>query len=394
MNKKIAMLLGYLWGFASVMAQTPESEWKIGYVSRLGEPARPCIGPNCKKAQQDFVSKLTKVCMYRDKASSGLVTRGNWMAVVNSPDKKLCQDVLFADIPAKVLYLEAPLMKSTGAFLAGQQYIHCTPDDGRGESNLCSPARPMYCKNPALEAKSSGYDACSSEFFTPYAENPRYRVLQPNSIGQAVRESKLIAAIDQHVVSEAKRAADEEVTAYHSAFENAKTLDSIKTFELKYANNDPEGLIAKLADLKRGLQLEQYRQRFASMRDIGEIESFISDYANDDPDAKLPAARRRLVEEQRKAATEAKRVADDNATNEKAKNLSELERQIIWCKRESVSARQTIEHENKIGRVSGYVNKMVLRQAGEIIVSCDETMPRNFAQYKRLGGMRSMTELK
>lgn len=379
MNKKIAILITCLWGFACVMAQTPEREWRIGYI----EPARHCIDPRCKKVQQDFGNELKKICMYRDKASSGLFTRGDWKAVVNPADKKLCQEVLYADIPAKVFYLDNR-----------KRDIHCPPNDGRGESNLCSPARPMNCKNPTLEAKSSDYDVCSSEFFTPFNGNPSYRVLQPSLVSQAIRESKLIAVIDQYVVSEANRAMVEEIATYHSAFESAKTLDSIKVFESKYANNDPEGFIAKLAEPKRALQLEEYRQRFTSMRDIGEIESFISDYANDDPDIRLPAARRRLVDEQRKATVEAKRVADEKVANEKTKSLSEQEREIIWCKRQSVSAREAIDHENQIGRVSGYVNKMILRQAGEIIVSCNESMPKNFGEYTRLGGKKSIAELK
>lgn len=394
MKKYILTLFAGLLSFASVMAQSPESEWKLGYTARLGEPVYPCIGINCKKAQEEFVSKLVKVCMYRDKATAGFFTRGDWKSIVDPTDKGQCQEVLFADIPAKVLYLEAPLRKSTGMFLAGQQYIHCTPDDGRSESYLCSPAGSMSCKNPSIEAKSSGYDACSSEFFMPYDANPRYRILQPSLISQAVREANLIAALGQFVESKAKRAADEEIDIYRSTFDNAKTLDGIKAFEMRYASNDPDEFIAKLAPLKRALQIEAYRQRFASMRDITDIESFIADYSSDDPDGRLPSARRRLAEEQRIVAAEAKKEKDQKIADEKSRTLNELERQILWCKRQSINAQQAIDRENQIGRVSGYVNKIVLRQAGEVIVSCNESIPKNFGEYKQLGGKKSIAELK
>ena len=394
MNRKIAELLSGLLAFMSVFAQASESEWKIGYVSKLGEFVQSCIGPTCENEQQEFVRRLTKVCMYRDKATSGFFTRGDWKAAINPAEQELCQEVLFADIFAKVLYLEAPLMRSSGTFLAGQQYIHCTPDNGRGESSLCSPARPMYCKNSGVEAKPSGYDACSSEFFAPYDANPRFRFLQASKISQVIRESNLLATIDQYVAYKAKQAAEAEVAMYHSAFDNAKTLESIRTFESRYAGNDPEGLIAKLAAIKRTLQIEEYRQRFALMRSVGEIESFISDYKGDDPDTKLPEARRRLAEEQQKVIAEKKRIADENSENEKMKRLSDLEREIIWCHRKSIDAQEAIDRENRIGHVSGYVDKTILRRAGEIIVSCDESIPKKFLEYKRLGGPKQMAEMK
>lgn len=390
----IATLLSGLSAFTPAMAQSAESEWKLGYTTKLSDVPRGCIDPNCKSSQQEFVSHLVKVCMYRDKATSGLFSRGDWKVALNSEEKELCQEVLFADISAKLLYLEAPLMKSTGMFLAGQQYIHCTPTDGRGDSSLCSPARPMYCKNPTIETRSSGYDPCSSEFFTPYEANSRYRVLQPSVVGEAVRESKLIAAIDLYVAEEAKRSAEEAMAAYRFAFENAKTLGAIEAFEAKYVGNDPEGFIAKLAAPKRAMQIDEYRQRFASMKEVREIDAFITDYANNDPDGKLPEARRLLASENRRVAAEAKKVADERSASEKAKSIADLERQIIWCKRQSSSAQQAIDRENKIGRISGYVNKLVLRQAGEIIASCDESIPQNFAEYKRIGGMKSLAALK
>ena len=74
--------------------------------------------------------------------------------------------------------------------------------------------------------------------------------------------------------------------------------------------------------------------------------------------------------------------------------LVEYERQIIWCKRRTEAAREVIAREEEIGRISGFVNKKIMREAGESIVSCASNNPKLFAEYKQLGGRRTYQELK
>lgn len=391
----VTLTLGNAYAQNSSQQPAPETQWRLTVVSKLGERPLPCQSAACKQAQQDLVQRLVKVCMYRDPATAGLFTRGDWKTAINPTDKRLCREVLFADLSDKVLYLEAAVRQSTGAFMAGQQYIHCSPEDERGEqSNLCSPARPSYCRNPELEAKWSGYNACASEFFVPYEGNPRFKSLQLSTVATTVRESNVLALLGQYEIDQAQQKAAEALQAYRTAFDNATTLTDIQAFETRYASNDPDGLIPKLAERKRSLQVQEYRQRFDVMQTENEIEEFIADYANDDPDNKLPQARRLLAEAKNRAALEAKKAAGRKAEEERVQQLDNLERQIIWCKRQTAAARSAIERENQIGRVSGYVNKLALRRAGEIIVNCEESIPRHYAEYRKLGGKRTLADLK
>lgn len=395
LNTFAVLAIALILNNAHAQPPGPEAQWRVAVVNSIGERPWPCSTDTCKKIHQTFADKLVKVCMSRDASSAGLFTRGNWKVVINPADKSLCQEVLFANQADKIFYLEAPVMQSTGMFMAGQQYIHCSPEAERGEeSNLCSAARASYCKNPALEAKSSGYNACASEFFTPYMANPRYKSLQLSIVGDAVRDSNMLALLEQYAADVAQRKAEEELIVYRTAYENAATLADMQAFETRYANNDPEGLIAQLAERKRTLQVQKYRQRFDAMRSERDIESFMADYAYDDPDGKLPQARRLLADARNRAALDAKRAAEQKAEEERVKKLEDLERNIIWCKRNTLAARTIIERENKIGNVSGYVNKIALRNAGEVIVRCEESIPKDYAEYRKLGGQRALANLR
>lgn len=181
---------------------------------------------------------------------------------------------------------------------------------------------------------------------------------------------------------------------YLKSYENATTLNKIRFFEKTYADNDPDGLIEKLAATKRQLKIDRYHQGFASMSAISDLEAFIADYANYDPDGIVPEARRRLASERQRVAEEEKKAAEERLASDRAKAIADLERQIIWCQHQSISAHQDIDRENRIGLVSGYVDKLVLRRAGERIVSCNESIPNNFAEYKRLGGTKRLADLK
>ena len=59
----------------------------------------------------------------------------------------------------------------------------------------------------------------------------------------------------------------------------------------------------------------------------------------------------------------------------------------IRCKRDGKRAREAID------RVLGYVNKLALREAGEMIVFCNRQMPISYEEYLRLGGRKRYSEL-
>jgi hypothetical protein len=73
--------------------------------------------------------------------------------------------------------------------------------------------------------------------------------------------------------------------------------------------------------------------------------------------------------------------------------MQELERQIVLCKRSSEAARQAIARENEVGRISGYVNKRKLHEAGDWILSCQEQIKRQYSQYRQAGGKKALAEI-
>lgn len=373
--RHVLSLLACLGAFGSASAQSAQSNqgWRIDYTAQPGTSGRTiCVGAGCRQAQAAQNAKLLKACLYRDKSSAGLFSRGEWRAVVQPADEALCQEVLYADMDGKVLSLRAPLMQSTGQFLQGELYIHCTSSGGTG-----------------------GGDPCSSEFFAPYPANPRYRVLRRAAVSEAVQQSNLLAALEQHQANQLKEQEQRALAEYRREFEAAKgSLAAIKAFEGRYAGNDPENLIPQLSGVKRELRLAEYRARFDSMQGVAAIEAFIADYQGDDPDGKIGFAKVRLEEAQRTAQAHAQAQETEKAAQQKAKSLAEKERQIAYCHRETELAEKAIAREQQVGRVSGYVNKMTLREAGEMIVFCQEQIPKAYAEYKRLGGTKSLRELR
>lgn len=371
-------LVACLGAFGSASAQPAQSAqgWRIDYPAQPGTSGRTiCVGAGCRQAQVARDAKLLKTCLYRDKSSAGLFSRGEWRAAVAPADEALCQEVLYADLDGKVLSLRAPLMQSTGHFLQGELYIHCTPSGGTGATG--------------------GGDPCSSEFFAPYPANPRYRVLRRGTVSEAVQQSNLVAALEQHKANQLKEQEQRALAQYRREFEAAKrSLAAIKAFEARYAGNDPESLIPQLSGVKRELWLAEYRARFDSMQGVAAIEAFIADYQDDDPDGKIGLAKMRLEEAQRLAQAHAQAQEAEKAAQQRAKALSDREHEIVVCQRETERAERAIAREQQVGRVSGYVNKMTLREAGEMIVFCQERVPKTYAEYKRLGGTKSLSELR
>ncbi|MDB5874659.1 MAG: hypothetical protein JWQ07_4101 [Ramlibacter sp.] len=206
----------------------------------------------------------------------------------------------------------------------------------------------------------------------------------------ALREARAFDLLDEFKRAEVDSRERERIERYRSAFRDATTLEAIAAFETLYRGNDPDGLISQLAPLKQRVQLETYRQKFASMQTVDEIQAFIDDYIANDLEGRLPQARRMLANALNKAAAESKRAVEARATADKQRALEELERRIASCYRDSAAAQDRLDQENRIGMVSGFVRKDVLRQAGEIIVYCEDQLQRDHAEYRKLGGTRPL----
>jgi len=348
-----------------------EGSWSLSYTSQLGATPQFCHRDKCKKDQDAYAAQLIKVCLHRDPATSGIFTRGDWRALVAPADRGLCKEVLYADAQQKKLFIVAPFLQSSGTFMAGQPYIHCTPSGG-----------------------GSGLGDCASDFFTSNPANPRFMSLNPSSIWDAVRESKLIEVVERHVAEEGARAAERQRLDYLNQFQKAqRSLQGIQEFEARYASNDLDGMIPQLANIKRSFLVDAYRSRFSSMNTEAEIAKFIDDYQSDDPDGLIPEARKRLAVERARVAAIAKVQKQERADEKQKRLVQELELDLIRCSRSSQNAEASIERENEIGSVSGFVNKRVLREAGETIVLCRQLRPRVYEEYRRAGGRRALSEL-
>lgn len=195
------------------------------------------------------------------------------------------------------------------------------------------------------------------------------------SLLEKARADELVA------ITEAQR------NAYLSKFEGAKDLPSIYEFENVYKNNDPDNLIPKLAGLKAELEYRQYRDRYAGAATADQLSEFIRQYEGSDPDNLVPEAKKRLPVIQRQEDEALKR-------KEREENLKKLESAIAFCKTETSEARQAINREQKIGRVSGFVNKVTLHQAGETIIECRDRTAKDYSEYRKLGGKKSLSEIK
>lgn len=151
--------------------------------------------------------------------------------------------------------------------------------------------------------------------------------------------------------------------------------------------------LPKLAPLKRELKAQEYRRRYGVLKTLGDLQLFLQEYAHYDPDGRLPEVRRRLAYEERKARAADSKVADQGVTAIKAKQLQELEVQIANCKRTATGAQRAIERENEIGRISGFVDKRRLHDAGNWIMSCQEQIQRQYGQYRQAGGKKALAEI-
>lgn len=207
---------------------------------------------------------------------------------------------------------------------------------------------------------------------------------------KAVAEKSRAARVLAKAEKNQQEARDEYLHAYWAA----KSLALIREFETRYADNDPDGYIPKLASLKSQMEHQEYLDSHAHADTAGKLAEFIAKYENNDPDGLVQDGRNRLPQMQKQERTERDRLDREMIAEQKRKELDSLASRIVWCNRQTSSAYQAIDREREIAQVSGYENKLLMRQAGEIIVSCRNSVRRDFDDYRKKGGSRSLAELK
>lgn len=354
------------------LAQAQSDQWVIHYTSKLGVTDRACFSKECKTAADQYASRLLRVCINRDAKSAGFFAKGEWVVDVGPDGPAVCQERMHADPAKKLLYIQAFFLGDYGTFLGRPAMVRCEPG---GRSNV-------------------EFDPCFSEMFRPYEANPRFKYLEGYLANKVRDEAKVVEAIDRYMADDFKRQAAKQRENYLADFGAAKSsLAGIRAFEERYAGNDPDGLIPQLVDTRRELLLREYQDRFRALSTPDEMSKFVADYKDNDPELKVPEVRARLEAEQRRQKELADAAARDKARADLKAKLTEYEFQIGWCKRRTVAAREVIAREEEIGRISGFVNKKIMREAGEQIVSCSRNNPQLYADYKRLGGVKAYADI-
>ena len=307
--------------------------------------------------------KLVQVCLYQDKSTRGIFSQGKWKALIGETPAEGCNDRLGVDFANGILVVSIPGFLRTGGYLAGRADAYCPQ-----------------------QHQPTGYSPCTSSFFSPSSEGPNYKVFNSGLIGAIGEEAGLFVALDKMKAENLSQAARKEREQYLQAFTAANTLAAIANFETKYNGNDPDNLINTLAPKKIALQRARQRELYASAKTANDYASLISEFSMNDLEGLLPLAKTKLADAERREAAE-------SSKSKKNAELEEFERQIRYCVKMTAQAEETIERENQIGRVSGYVNKAILRQAGETIVMCRENNPKIYAEYQSKGGRKTLTAI-
>ncbi|WP_433704428.1 hypothetical protein [Paraburkholderia sacchari] len=118
--------------------------------------------------------------------------------------------------------------------------------------------------------------------------------------------------------AKAQARAQQEHEEYESAYATANTLDAIESFEKKYAGNDPDGYIGKLADAKLRLQQQAYHDGFENADTSQKLQKFIDAYQDNDPENLVPRAKKKLFQTRAAEAhrqQEAARLKAEHARN-------------------------------------------------------------------------------
>ena len=368
------------------------------------------------------VSSDVSVCIYRDEKTANLFAAGEWTSRIG-PGLETCSERVRANLNLRLLYLDFD--PSSGDYL---RYEH-----GSGHYAVRCNGRPS----------SGNYSPCRSSFLTfasPQALD--HKVFDSRSFINILRKAKVVNALEQE---REKVLAQERHDQYVKDFELVATLEGIESFENKYTGNDPDGFIQKLHNLKTELEaglLKVYRDKFFAAKSSSDIQAFIDEYKNNDPDGVLRMAYLRLVEVKKIEALARYRNNYEGATTSsefqsfitdyenndpdnlvpiarkklgaalkaekelqlrkdheefaerQRKELDDLAFKIIRCNREIEHAQKAIEREREIVNISGYENKIVLRQAGEMIVYCRESVARDYKAYRKKGGTKMIYELK
>jgi hypothetical protein len=339
---------------------------------------------------------LSDICLYREKSTSGWFSLGNKKTRIGF-DLEQCEERLVADLDNRVLYFNF--------------------DSGTTKPN----GREIYCGSMQLtnDPDKGRYSPCTSRFFSQPSDSSRssYRVFSFNNFVQMIRDE--YASIDildkEYLKNEKIKISDklknesekliEEKRIYLAEYESIKNLDQIYAFENQYRNSDTDNLIRKLEPLKLQLETKQYQDRFDAAKSSSELQSFISEYESKDPDRLIPEAKRRLaavlkVEQaelarltRAKLAEEEKRKREQVIEQKQGKLLG-LESSIANCTRMTAQADRAIAREREIAAVSGYVNTSVMRQAGEYIVYCRSVISDGYAEYRKAGGTKNLSEIK
>lgn len=354
------------------LAQAQSDEWLIHYTSKLGVTDRACYGPDCKAAAERYASQLVRVCINRDQKTSGAAGRGQWVVEVGPEMTGSCRERMYADPDKKLLFVLAHFLNDYGTFV------------GRAGLVRCEAGWPS----------KDEFNPCLSEMFKHWEEDRRYKYLDRTLAARVRDDAGVVNAVGHYMLDEPRRRAEEQRRVYLAEFEAAqRSLVAIRGFEEKYAGNDPEGLIARLSVIKRDLLLRDYETRYRYLRTTEDMAKFVADYKDVDPESRVPEVKLRLETEQRRQKEAADAAARDKARADLKAKLTEYEFQIGWCKRRTVAAREVIAREEEIGRISGFVNKKIMREAGEQIVSCSRNNPQLYADYKRLGGVKAYAEI-
>lgn len=320
--------------------------------------------------QESDSSDVEIVCLYRDKASAGLFSKGNWKAELGPYLKEECVEMLDAKLEQRTLFLH---------------FVSRNWQRGNYDANKAD----VYCNSNYAQ---NAY-GCYSEFFVD-VDGFAFRAISPERVDSIIKESGLIALLEKRRTKRQREKEEAKQAVYLEAYKQATTLELIHKFEVTYAGNDTDELIIKLAEKKSQLEQQKYRDRFASAKTAKDFLLFIADYDGRDIDGLVPEARLRLAEIERNEAAERDAVLKQAEANRLQTELNKLERQIVWCKNQSSMAQKAINRENEIGSVSGYVNTDRLHQAGEIIVYCKDSISKSYAEYKQRGGVRPLAALK
>lgn len=353
---KVSSFAAYLLvglGIHTGLAIAAASDWKLQTVVKFGS----------KQEQIWTDSNLVQVCLYRDKATASFFSKGKWKASFSDVPSEGCDDRLSADLTKQILYLSIPGFLRQGGYLAGKADAYC-------------PSNRVH----------QGYSPCTSSFFVPSSEGGNYRNFSSGAVGSIGEEAGLFFSLEKMRADNLAEAARKEREAYLRAFEDTTTLNEIEQFEKRYQGQDPDGLIKALAQKKESLQRAQQKDLFASAKSAKDFATFIATYDTNDLEGLIPSAKIKLAESERREAIQ-------SAALKKQSELDEMERQIRYCVNVTARAQDAIERENKIGQVSGYVNKKILREAGETIVMCRENNPRIYAEYRRKGGVKTLSSI-